>query len=60
MSSVSEQIVSSYQLWESRAHGADLALLIVAALDQEALVSLIERSKPAASIRLIATFVIPG
>lgn len=38
-------IVSSYQLWESRAHGADLALLIVAALDQEALVSLIERSK---------------
>ena len=38
-------IVSSYQLWESRAYGADLALLIVAALDQEALVSLIERSK---------------
>jgi len=37
-------IFSSYQLWEARAHGADLALLIVAALEQEALVSLIERS----------------
>lgn len=44
-------IVSSYQLWEARAHGADLALLIVAALEQEALVSLIER---AASIGLCA------
>jgi indole-3-glycerol phosphate synthase len=38
-------IVSSYQLWEARVFGADLALLIVAALEQNALVSLIERAQ---------------
>jgi indole-3-glycerol phosphate synthase len=37
-------IVTSYQLWEARAHGADLVLLIVAALDQNALVALVERT----------------
>jgi indole-3-glycerol phosphate synthase len=37
-------IVTSYQLWEARAHGADIALLLVAALEQNALESLIERT----------------
>ncbi len=38
-------IVTSYQLWEARAYGADLALLLVVALEQEALISLIERAE---------------
>ncbi|MBC7592345.1 MAG: indole-3-glycerol phosphate synthase TrpC [Kineosporiaceae bacterium] len=37
-------MTTSYQLWEARAAGADMALLIVAALDQSALESLIERA----------------
>lgn len=36
-------IVTPYQVWEARAHGADVVLLIVAALEQMALESLVER-----------------
>jgi indole-3-glycerol phosphate synthase len=38
-------VVTSYQVWEARAHGADLVLLLVAALEQSALVSLVERTE---------------
>ena len=38
-------ITTSYQLWEARAAGADMALLIVAALEQNALESLVERAR---------------
>jgi len=36
-------VVSAYQVWEARAYGADVVLLIVAALEHQALVSLVER-----------------
>lgn len=36
-------VVSPYQIWEARAYGADLVLLIVAALEQTVLTSFIER-----------------
>jgi indole-3-glycerol phosphate synthase len=37
-------MVTSYQLWEARAAGADLALLIVAALSQNELEALLDRA----------------
>ncbi|QOR48653.1 indole-3-glycerol phosphate synthase TrpC [Trueperella pecoris] len=36
-------IVTPYQIWEARAHGADMVLIIVAALSDTVLTSLIER-----------------
>jgi indole-3-glycerol phosphate synthase len=46
-------VVTSYQLWEARAYGADLVLLIVAALDQNALVSLVERAQSIGLVPLV-------
>lgn len=38
-------ILTSYQLWEARAAGADLALLVVAALTDNELVGLVDRAR---------------
>jgi indole-3-glycerol phosphate synthase len=45
--------VTSYQLWEARSYGADVVLLIVAALEQEELVSLIERTRSIGMVPLV-------
>jgi indole-3-glycerol phosphate synthase len=46
-------VISSYQLWEARAYGADMVLLIVAALAQNALVSLVERAESIGLVPLV-------
>jgi indole-3-glycerol phosphate synthase len=46
-------IISAYQLWEARAHGADMVLLIVAALEQNALISLVERAMSIGLVPLV-------
>ncbi len=46
-------VVTSYQVWEARAHGADLVLLIVAAMEQTALVSLVERVESLGMLPLV-------
>ena len=48
-------IISPYQIWESRAHGADLILLIVAALNDDQLVSFIERTESLGMTALVET-----
>ncbi|MET8666596.1 indole-3-glycerol phosphate synthase TrpC [Streptomyces tendae] len=46
-------VVSRYQVWEARAHGADLVLLIVAALDRERLPLLVAEARDAGLTPLV-------
>ncbi|MBE6483470.1 MAG: indole-3-glycerol phosphate synthase TrpC [Actinomycetaceae bacterium] len=48
-------IVSPYQIWEARAHGADAVLLIVAALEQTVLTSYVERVHSLGMTALVET-----
>ncbi|MGL5931211.1 MAG: indole-3-glycerol phosphate synthase TrpC, partial [Dermatophilaceae bacterium] len=46
-------VVTDYQVWEARAHGADIVLLIVAALDDAALTALLRRTEELAMTALV-------
>jgi indole-3-glycerol phosphate synthase len=46
-------VIASYQLWEARAYGADIVSLIVAALAENALVSLVERAESIGLVPLV-------
>ena len=48
-------IVTPYQIWEARAHGADIVLLIVAALEQTVLMSFVERIHSLGMTALVET-----
>ncbi|MFT8638905.1 tryptophan synthase subunit beta [Bifidobacterium sp.] len=48
-------IVTEYQIWEARAHGADIVLLIVAALDDARLRSLLELARSLGLSALVET-----
>ncbi|PJM76294.1 bifunctional indole-3-glycerol phosphate synthase/tryptophan synthase subunit beta [Bifidobacterium simiarum] len=48
-------IVTDYQIWEARAHGADLILLIVAALDDDRLRHLLDLTRQLGMTALVET-----
>lgn len=48
-------ITTEYQVWEARAHGADLVLLIVAALDDDLLKSLLDLTHELGMTALVET-----